>query len=53
MMTDIHVGKAQTVFGVMWYVIDSAGERHWFGTKALAVAWAARHRYNTMIGDVE
>ncbi len=49
----VKVGSELTAVGLMWYVIDGWGDKHWFSTRALAIRWAARHRYNLMLGEGE
>ena len=50
---DVQVGSEKTAVGVLWYVIDANSKKHWFTTQSLAVKWAARYRYDLMMGEAQ
>lgn len=50
-IADVHVGSEITPVGVLWFVYVDAGEKHWFGTRELATAYAARVRHALMTGE--
>jgi len=49
----IKIGQQQTPVGVVWYMTDIHGDKHWFSTRELTVKYAAKYRYDLMTGQVQ